>query len=666
MNDDHAISGEEAPRLDGEVDDDLGLKVSENEPYSWGQVRECSPGKGASLLSEKLSRLPDSPGVYLHKDKAGRILYVGKAQNLKNRVRSYFQVGAKLSPRIAWMVSKVDDIELFLVGSELEALILECTLIKRYRPYFNVRYRDDKRYPLLEITTSEAFPAIRVVRKATNKKNRYFGPYPDAGAMRRTLKLIQKLFKIRTCKIDMTKIHARPCLDYHIDLCTAPCTRYVDEAAYRLQVDAAIDFLEGRSDRVIAELQHEMQASSERLDFERCARLRDTLNDIARVVEKQSVVSLQEGLNEDYIAVATHRDVVVAHVLIVRGGKLIEQKSFFLDSHAGGEDRELISGFLKEYYGHPVTLPHRVVVSAWPDDGEVLERWLSELAQHRVELRAPQRGSKRRLLDLALKNAEQALKLESVGPTRYESRRQGLAEIQESLGLDEPPWRIECVDISNTQGRQAVGSMVVFEQGMPKVAEYRRFRITSGDTPDDFRMMHEVLSRRFRDRGQGGNYESLPDLLIVDGGKGQLSAAVRALKEMGVDDRVPVFGLAKKHEWLFAPGSAEPIVWEPQSKALAIITHLRDEAHRFAITYHRKLRSKATRASVLDEAPGVGPARKLKLLKHFGTLKRLMAASLDEIKVVPGVGNATAEALHAYLHGGRHSSKGRGSSSRDG
>lgn len=613
---------------------------------SWGEAVQRSPH-----LLEKLRQLPDSPGVYLHKDKAGRVLYVGKASNLKSRVRSYFHRGATHSPRIAWMVSRVHDLEFFLVSSNLEALILECNLIKKHRPYFNVKYRDDKRYPLLEITTSEAYPKIRVVRQARNKKNRYFGPYPDAGAMRRTLKVIQKVFQVRTCKIDMDKVAERPCLDYHIELCTAPCTRYVDQIAYRSQIEAAIDFLEGRSERMIARLTGEMQRHAQMLDFERCARLRDTLADVSRIVEKQSVVSSNPNDHEDYIGLVARRDTVAVHLLMVRAGKLIEQKSFFLDSHGGAGEAEQMSAFLKEHYDNPVKLPRRLLVSTVPEDQEVLEDWLSAKAGSRVEIRQAQRGEKRKLLELCLKNARQALEMETVMPSRYESRRSGLSELQEALSLSAPPWRIECVDISNTHGKEAVGSLVVFEQGLPKKSEYRRFRITSGDTPDDFRMMHEVLSRRFRDGGKGERYEALPDLLVVDGGKGQLSSACRALEEMGVAGTVPVVGLAKQHEWLFAPGQSDPIVLPPGSKGLSLVTHLRDEAHRFAITYHRNLRGKASKRSALDGAPGVGPAKRKRLMSHFKTMRSLAAATPEEIAAVEGFGRASAEALHRYLHG---------------
>lgn len=602
------------------------------------------------LLEEKLKQLPTSPGVYLHKDKAGRVLYVGKASSLRNRVRSYFQDSAQHSPRIRWMVSRVFDVEVFLVDSVLEALILECNLIKKYRPYFNVKYRDDKRYPLLEITTSEKYPKIRVVRQARNRKNRYFGPYPDAGAMRRTLKVIQKVFQIRTCKIDMSKVADRPCLDYHIELCTAPCTRYVSEVDYREQVEAAVDFLEGRSEKLIKRLENDMEQYAADLDFERCARIRDTLADVQRIVEKQRVVLSEGRADEDYIGLQARRDTVSVQVLCVRESKLLSQKSFFLDSHGGADEAEQMSAFLKEHYDNPVALPKRLLVSVEPEDREVLEDWLTSKAGRRVEIRCPQRGEKRRLLELCLKNAKQTLEMEAVMPSRYETRRQGLSEIQEALRLDGPPWRIECVDISNTQGKQAVGSMVVFEQGLPKKDQYRKFRIRSGDTPDDFRMMHEVLTRRFAESGKKKQYEAIPDLLVVDGGKGQLSSACRALQEMGMLESVPIVGLAKQHEWLFKPGESDPIILPPGSKGLSLVTHLRDEAHRFAITYHRELRRKASKKSPLDEVPGVGPAKKKRLLAHFGSLKKLMKANPEEIASVEGFGMKSAGIVHHHLH----------------
>lgn len=611
-----------------------------------------------AFLKEKLARLPDSPGVYLHKDKQGRVLYVGKASNLRSRVRSYFQASGEISPKIRWMVSRVADVETILVDSELEALILECNLIKKYRPYFNVKYRDDKRYPLLMVTTGEEFPTLKVVRKPRNDRHRYFGPYPDAGALRRTIKILQRVFQLRTCKIDMKKPCERPCLDYYIELCTAPCTRFVNGQQYRAQVDQAIAFLEGHSDALLERLRQEMKEESEKLNFERCARLRDMVFDLERIAEKQKVVSRNRADHEDYVALDSRRDLVAAHVLQVREGKLVGQNSFFLDSHGEADAQQQISAFLKEYYGRGKNVPRRVLVSHEPYDSEVLTEWLAGLVERKVELRKPQRGQKKKLLDLCRKNAGQALELESATPSRFEARRKGLHELRQALGLEDPPWRIECVDISNTQGKEAVGSLVVFDHGMPKKDQYRRFRIRSGDTPDDYRMMREVLTRRFSKLDDQRAFASLPELLVVDGGKGQLGVAVEVLTEKGLRDQVPVVGLAKEHEWLFAPGRKEPIVLQPGSKGLSLVTHLRDEAHRFAITYHRKLRKKQLRRSTLDQAPGIGEGRKKKLLERFGSLSKLLEASPEQLSEVEGIGPRLAGKLYDYLHSATAASSG--------
>jgi len=599
-------------------------------------------------LRDKLKSLPERPGVYLMKDRMGRVLYVGKSSSLRARVRSYFQTGSDLSSKIRWMVSRVEDFETIVVDSELEALILECNLIKRHRPYFNMKYRDDKRYPLLEVSTGEEFPKLRVVRRPRNPRHRYFGPYADAGALRRTIKILQKVFQIRTCSLDMSKKVRRPCLDYYIGLCSAPCTRYVDAARYRAQVDQAIEFLEGHSQRLLKRLRAEMEAEAEALHFERCVRLRDMLSDLELIAEKQKVV-LKTDEDEDYIAAAAERDLVCAQVLQVREGKLVGHRSFLLDAPGGAEPAESMSAFLKHYYQASGTIPRRVLVEVMPDEAPLLAEWLAQLAGCKVEIRLPQRGSKRELMEMARKNALQTLAQEKLRPSRgSEARRQGLEELQGALGLAEPPWRIECVDISNFQGRQAVGSLVVFEQGLPRPDHYRRFRIRSGDTPDDFRMMGEVLTRRFSSADERA-FASLPELLIVDGGKGQLGVAVEVLAAAGLTDKVAVAGLAKENEWLFLPGQSEPLVLKPGSKALMLVTHLRDEAHRFAVEYHRKVRKKALKQSLLDDAPGIGKGRRQALLRHFGSLSKLSQATVGELSQVEGIGPRLARQLHEYL-----------------
>ncbi len=617
-------------------------------------LREASFDSEGSALEERLAGLPDSPGVYLHKDAVGRVLYVGKATRLRQRVRSYFQPGAQHSRRIAWLVSRVADVEVILVDTPVEALVLECHLIKTHRPYFNVKYRDDKRYPLLEVTTSETYPKFRVVRRPKRKDHRYFGPYPDAGALRRTVKLLRKIFAIRTCKLDMSKVAERPCLDYHIKLCTAPCTRYVTPEQYSEQVQGALEFLEGRSDGLIRRLKQRMAERAAALDFEACAQLRDTLQDVESVVEKQHVVWANSEHDEDYLGLASEGETVSVHLLMVRGGKLTDQRSFLLDAPGEAPPSEQISAFIKEHYALPLTLPKTILVSALPEDHRVLADWLSERAGRKVILREPVRGARARMLGLALKNAKHHL--DSAGlkraTDRPQRRRRALEELAGALGLRGELWRLECVDISNTHGKQAVGSLVVFENGLPRTDQYRRFRIRSGDTPDDFRMMHEVLSRRFSDRSDSRKYSALPDLLIVDGGKGQLSSAVRALEEFGYGDRAPVVGLAKQRELLYLPDRSEPVELPRDSEALAVVTHLRDEAHRFAVTYHRKLRQKVGRSSALDDIPGLGEVKKQNLMLYFGSLKTLRQATPEEIARAPGIGPKLSQKVHRALHAG--------------
>jgi excinuclease ABC subunit C len=583
-------------------------------------------------------------------DQMGRIIYVGKSGSLKNRVRSYFQASTDHTAKIRWLVSRIVDFETIVVDSELEALILECNLIKKHRPYFNMKYRDDKRYPLLEVSTGEEYPKLRVVRRPRSSRHRYFGPFPDAGALRRTIKILQKVFQIRTCSLDMDKLARRPCLDYYIGLCTAPCTRFVTPQEYRRQVDAAMDFLDGHADRLMKRLHEDMALEAEALNFERCAKIRDMLADLERTSQKQKMVS-DSGEDEDYIAVDSERELVCAQVLQVREGKLLGHSSFLMEAPGGAEPAEQMASFFKQYYQPNSFVPKRIVVNVLPEDGALMAEWLSQLAGSKIEVRLPQRGGKRELMELAQKNARQALTQETLRPSRgVESRRLALEELQKALSVPNLLWRMECVDISNFQGRQAVGSLVVFEQGVPRKDHYRRFRIKSGDTPDDFRMMREVLTRRFKsDPSDKRAFESLPELLIVDGGKGQLGVAIEVLAEMGLTDKVAVAGLAKENEWLFLPHNPEPVMLSKTSKALLMVTHMRDETHRFGITYHRTVRAKAFTQSALDEAPGIGAGRKQSLLKHFGSLKKLAAASAVELAAVEGIGIKLAEQLHRYF-----------------
>ncbi|GMU50945.1 MAG: UvrABC system protein C [Candidatus Xenobia bacterium] len=603
-----------------------------------------------SPLEVSLRSLPDAPGVYVMRDKQQRVLYVGKASSLKSRVRSYFQSGQDLTPRIRAMVRRVTGLETFVVASPMEALVLECNLIKQHRPYFNVKYRDDKRYPLLEVTTSETYPRLKLVRTRRNSKNRYFGPFPDAGALRRTMKILQNVFRIRTCKIPMTRVIERPCLDYYIELCTAPCTRFVTVEEYGRQVELALEFLEGHTDRLMGTLRQEMAEQARALQFEQAARLRNMLADLERVSEKQRVV-LSEPEDEDYVALVAHRSEVGVQIMQVREGKLVGQHHVMLETHGEQDESAQMAAVLKQYYQVAGYLPRRILTSHPPEEPELLAEWLSQLRGRPVELRVPQRGDKKRLMELCSENGRQAVLREALTPSRFERRRKGLEELREALALEELPWRIECVDISNIQGKQAVGSLVAFEHGVPRRDRYRRFKIKTKDTPDDFWMMGEVLTRRFTAFLAGDpKFSELPDLLVVDGGKGQLGVARGVLERLELLGAVQLCALAKENEWLFVPGQSDPIVLARGTDGLAVVTHLRDEAHRFAITYHRKLRGQAFTRSSLESAPGIGKERREALLRYFGSLRKLQEAPVEELARVTGIGQRLAATLYAHLH----------------
>jgi excinuclease ABC subunit C len=640
---------------------------------------------------QKVEALPSTPGVYTFRDERGRVLYVGKAKVLKNRVRSYFQASRDLHPRTRAMVARIHDLDVIAVDNPKEALVLESNLIKRHRPMFNVKMRDDKRYPMLELTLGDPWPRLKFVRRNTNRESRYFGPYTSSDALRKTMKLLARLFKVRTCKPPLTTPLERPCLDYHIGQCTAPCTRLITQAAYRASVLEACQFLEGHTGRLIRTLRQQMAEASEALEFETCVRLRNLLLALEQVSEKQTVV-LDSHEDEDLHAVAEHDGLGCVEVLIVREGRLVEERHFILEEGIAESPAATLRAFLLDYYQEGHFVPPLVLLSHEVDDHEELADYLTDLreacgagreaaetpvhlrsqAKHypsrpagrgleakpgrsvgRVSLKVPVRGARRELLDMALRNAAHHLK-EALHDVNLHDRRAAgaLAELQQALGLPHTPWRIECFDNSNIQGKFPVSSMVVFERAVPKKSDYRRFKIREGDeTPDDYRTMREVLTRRFAHRDEESSpFEQLPDLLVVDGGKGQLGVAVEVLHEQGLTAEVPVCGLAKEEELIFLPHQSEPVRLDPRSPALLVLRRLRDESHRFAITFHRNLRGKSLSRSLLDQIPGVGPKRKKDLLRHFGSLGAIMDASQAELAAVPGVGAGVAKVLYETLH----------------
>jgi excinuclease ABC subunit C len=647
-------------------------------------------------LRAVIGKLPTSPGVYLLKDAGGRVLYVGKADSLRHRVRSYFGARPALDARLTRMVSEVADLDYILTDTISEAFLLENNLIKEHRPRFNIRLRDDKTYPFVQITLGEDFPRIVRTRRLARDGSRYFGPYASAVSVDETLKLLRKIFPFRTCNLDIPegkRVLERPCLLYYIKRCQGPCIQAVEKAEYRATIDRIVDFLEGKQEGIADELRREMEAHAEALRFEAAAASRDKLRAVERTIEQQKVAAYSRA-EHDVIGLSRAEGDACVAVLVVRNGKMIGREHFMIEGARDVPDGEVLGSFLGRYYSATDSLPRSLLVPMPPADAETLAAYLSERRGVRVQIHAPERGEKRRLVALATQNAAEALARERTEWLADEARRnQALEQLAEALGMARAPQRIECYDISNVQGTSAVGSMVVFIDGAPQPREYRRFRIRSGETPDDFRMMAEVLRRRFGraarlrartgylslaavgadepregdsppdepddlapadgpiEHGSRGSVDSgwaLPDLVIVDGGKGQLSTATGVMRELELDD-VPLAGLAKRFEELFVPGRSGPIVLPRTSQALYLVQRIRDEAHRFAISYHRDVRGKRALRSVFDEVPGIGPARKKALLRRFGSVRRIREASVEEVAATPGIGRDVAERLKQHL-----------------
>ncbi len=609
-----------------------------------------------------LQNLPERSGVYLMRDAQGQVLYVGKAVNLRSRVRSYFTPSAQENPKTRRLVERVADIEFIVTDSELEALILEANLIKTHRPRFNVRLRDDKRYPYIKITWAEPFPRVLITRRVERDGSRYFGPYTSSAALHQTLDLLRRSFPYLTCSRKITGRDERACLYYEMGRCLGPCIGAVSQEEYRAMIEGLIRFLEGRSDEVVADLERRMRAAADALDFERAARLRDQLQAVQKVVERQKIVAAA-GSDQDVIAFARDDGNACVQVFFIRGGRLLGREYFLLEGAEEEEDREVMAAFLKQFYRDAPYVPPEVILPGEVDEALVIERWLRSKRGAKVTLRVPRRGRARDLVRMATENAVQTLQmLRAQWEANAVQQEQALEELREALGLPARPARIECYDISTTQGTEPTGSMVVFVQGVPRKSDYRRFVVRTVGKPDDYAAMREVLTRRFRRwqtatsgevQGVRGakTWAILPDLLIVDGGRGQLGVAVEVLESFGLRDRVAVAALAKREEAVFLPDRAGPVRLPPGSQGLFLLQRIRDEAHRFAVSHHRLRRKRAGLASELDAVPGIGPARRKALLRAFGSLARIRAASVEELTAVPGISRALAEAIKAHLGG---------------
>jgi excinuclease ABC subunit C len=640
----------------------------------------------------KPGSIPESPGVYRFRDERGRVVYVGKAKNLRSRLNSYFADFASLHPRTQSMLRAAARVDWTIVGTEVEALQLEYSWIKEFDPRFNVRYRDDKSYPYLAVLMDEEFPRVQVMRGAKRRGVRYFGPYSHAWAIRDTVDTLLRVFPVRTCSAGVFKRAGqigRPCLLGYIGKCSAPCVGRIDAAAHRQLAEEFCDFMAGQTGKFIKRLETQMREAAAEEEFERAARLRDDIQALQRAMEKQAVV-LPDGTNTDVIALAEDQLEAAVQVFYVRGGRVRGQRGWVVDKVEDVSTGELVEHFLGQVYGDdPVlrgegsarrgevsdaerraTVPREVLVPELPPDAESLEEWLAGQRGSRVSIRVPQRGDKKALLETVARNASESLALHKMRrASDLTTRSVAMHEIQEALSLDEAPLRIESYDVSNLQGTHVVASMVVFEDGLARKSEYRRFAIKGIDGTDDVAAIHEVISRRFRryldeqsavvsdelDEDSIGVPEARrkfsypPNLVVIDGGPAQVAAAVRALDELGVVD-VAVCGLAKRLEEVWLPGEDGPVILPRSSEGLYLLQRVRDEAHRFAITYHRAKRAAALKASELDTVPGLGPARRATLLRQFGSLRKLTAATVEEIAQAPGFGRVTAEAVYAALH----------------
>lgn len=597
---------------------------------------------GGDGVKERLKSVPRQPGVYLFKNEQGKVIYVGKAKALRSRMRSYFQSPSRLSPKVKALMSKVRDFDYIVTSNEVEALILECNFIKAHQPRYNIVLRDDKSYPYLKITLGEDYPRLLITREKKDKISRYFGPYSDVGALRETVRLLTGIFPVRTCR--RMKTGARPCLNRHIDRCLAPCTGQVDVEEYRSMVERIIRFLEGDQGHLVRDLEEEMKEAARQMEYEKAARLRDTIHAIERVAEKQKVV-LDAPLYLDVVAFAPAHREVLALVFKVRAGKVVAKDTFWLRAAMDEEQAEVLTSIIKQYYSDNPDLPWEILVPLEPADKGVLEDWLTEMNKARTRIKVPRRGTKHQLLVMAAENAR------LLAEERTRGGEAGLAVMQKlarALSLEVVPTRIECYDISHLAGEGTVGSMVVFTEGKEDRSAYRRFKLGQ-DMNNDYLAMAEVLRRRIvRAQAEDPAFLPTPDLIVVDGGLGQVNTAYQVLTELDVD--VPVFGLAEKNEELFCPGASQPVRLPRNSDELYLLQRVRDEAHRFAINYQRQQRTRKLKESELDQIKGIGEKRKQALLHHFGSVARVRQATFEELCQVNGINQSVARQVYEFFH----------------
>jgi excinuclease ABC subunit C len=621
-------------------------------------------------VTAKLESLPTKPGVYMMRDATNAIIYVGKAINLRNRVRSYFHASADHPPKVRRMVTQVADLEFIVTESELEALVLENNLIKKHRPHYNVRLKDDKRYPYIKITLQEDYPRIYIVRRITEDGARYFGPFTSGRVIMQLMDVLRRMFPYLTCDREITGKDKRPCLYYYIGRCLGPCIGAASKEEYRALIEQICLFLEGKHEKILEELRAEMERYAEKLEFERAAKTRDQIRAVEVVVERQKVVSAAMA-DQDVIAFARNNGEACVQVFFIRNGKLLGREYFVLTGTQDEDKQEIMTSFVKQFYDQAAYVPPEIILQNEVDEINIIESWLRSSRGYKVSLAVPRQGQEQDLVNMAAENAAETLAhLRAQWETESNRYVSALEELAKYLGLDAAPTRIECYDISNIQGQAATGSMVVFAKGVPRKSDYRRFRIQTVKGADDYAMMQEVLRRRLKRAGrQPGELETeaseaaeapepatkedswaiLPDLLMVDGGKGQLHAALEVLREFQLENEVPLISLAKREEEVFMPGQEDSLILPRDSESLFLLQRIRDEAHRFAISYHRTLRDKQTITSELEAVPGIGPKRRRQLLQHFGSLEAIRQASVEELVKLPGITRQIAEQLKDYF-----------------